>query len=152
MTPTSMYSLPTPILTSSCLSKLSASLSSPTVGGGDGGGWPLRGVGKGYLGVQWLREREARQAGRERGRGRQPASRLYIPAVLIHHVTAPVDSQPRKRGREGRGGLGEGSGTPIVLGSSGASLVDCGGMYQLAHPPKRGALCPPPFFELWPSS
>lgn len=90
-----------------------------------------------------LREREARQV--ERRRGRQAASRLYIPAVLIHHVTAPVDSQPRKRGSEGRGGLGEGSGTPIVLGPSGASLAGCGGMNQQAYTPKRGPLlCPPP--------
>ena len=91
----------------------------------------------------WVRfwEREARQAGeRERGRGRQAASRLYIPAVLIYHVTDPVDSQPRRRGREGRGGLGEGSGTPIVLGPSGPFLAGCRGSVPAAPSPK-GAGC-----------
>lgn len=91
-----------------------------------------------------LREKEARQAGRERGRGRQAASRLYIPAVLIYHVTDPVDSQPRKRGREGRGGLGEGSGTPIVIGPSGTSLAGCGGSFPPARPPQRRPVVPSP--------
>lgn len=115
-------------------------------GGGwqDGvGAWPLGGVGKGAMGVgdlgAALRKGSKASGERGRGRGRQAASRLYIPAVLIYHVTAPVDSQPRKRGREGRGGLGEGSGTPLVLGPSGASLAGCGAMFQPAHPPQKEA-------------
>ena len=93
-------------------------------------------MGAGDLGAA-LRKGSKASGERGRGRGRQAASRLYIPAVLIHHVTAPVDSQPRKRGREGRGGLGEGSGTPLVLGPSGASLAGCGATFQPAHPPKK---------------
>lgn len=95
-----------------------------------------------------LRKGSKASGERGRGRGRQAASRLYIPAVLIYHVTAPVDSQPRKRGREGRGGLGEGSGTPIVLGPSGASLVGCGAMFQPAYLPKKEACCILPHLPL----
>lgn len=141
------YSPPLLAVQAFSLPKLSCSRG---VVGGVGVAWPLRGMGKGDMGVGYLgaalRKGSEASGERGRGRGRQPASRLYIPAVLIYHVTAPVDSQPRKRGREGRGGLGEGSGTPIVLGPSGASLAGCGAMLQPAHPPRKKPTlsCPHP--------
>ena len=97
-------------------------------------------MGVGGLGAALGKGSKASGGEREAEAGRQAASRLYIPAVLIYHVTDPVDSQPRRRGREGRGGLGEGCGTPIVLGPCGPFLVGCGGSVPAAPSPK-GAGC-----------
>lgn len=103
----------------------------------------------GDLGAAPGKGSKASKGERERGRGRQPASRLYIPAVLIHHVTAPVDSQPRKReGEKGGEVWGRAAGTPIVLGPSGAFLAGCGGMCEPIPPPPKEARLILPLFLL----
>lgn len=134
----------------SWLSKLSAPLNSPAVeeygvkaGPSEVG---VRGVRGGGPGCGSGKEKEEKQ-GRERGRGRQPASRLYIPAVLIHHVTAwSVDSQREREGEKGGEVWGEGSRDPLVLGTSRASRVGCGSIFE--PPPKRVMPCPPTSFWL----
>lgn len=47
-----------------------------------------------------LREGEARQAGRERAEA-GGGQRLYIPAVLIHHVTARSIASEKERAEGG---------------------------------------------------